>query len=488
MATETRVAGQPGMMIGGERRPAKSGKTFPTYDPATGQVLAEVAAGSKADVDDAVGVARAALKSKTWGRIAPAERSQVMWRFAQKIRDHRDELAKLESQDVGKALREAKGDASVCARYFEFYAGVADKIDGHTIPMPDGFTAYTVREPMGVSAHIIPWNYPLQIAGRGVGAALACGNTVVVKPSSEAPLSILRLSEIALEASLPPGVFNVVTGSATEVGEPLAGHPGVNQVTFTGSISAGVRVMQLAAENAVPVQLELGGKSPQIVFADADVDDAVTAIGRGIFQNAGQTCSAGSRLLVERRFHGTLVAKLAERARSLKLGPGIEDPDMGPLVSRRQLERVVNYVETGRKDGAAVAIGGARADDPRLRAGYFFQPTILEGVQNDAVVAREEIFGPVLVAIDFDDLDEVAALANQSEYGLIAGIWTRDIKKAHYLASRVEAGQIYVNTYGAGGGVELPFGGYRKSGFGREKGLEGLAAYSQVKTVCIKYA
>jgi aldehyde dehydrogenase (NAD+) len=255
MATETRVAGQPGMMIGGERRPAKSGKTFPTYDPATGQVLAEVAAGSKADVDEAVGVARAASKSKTWGRIAPAERSQLMWRFAQKIRDHHDELAKLESQDVGKPLREAKGDASVCARYFEFYAGVADKIDGHTIPMPDGFTAYTVREPMGVSAHIIPWNYPLQIAGRGVGAALACGNTVVVKPSSEAPLSILRLSEIALEAGLPPGVFNVVTGSATDVGESLAGHPGVNQVTFTGSISAGVRVMQLAAENAVPVQL-----------------------------------------------------------------------------------------------------------------------------------------------------------------------------------------------------------------------------------------
>ena len=485
-STERRIARRH-LIIGGERVQAADGRTLIDYDPATGEPLAEIPRASAADVDRAVAAARNALESKEWGHLAPADRARLLYRFSEMIRQNQEELARLESQDVGKPLREARADAAVCARYFAYYAGVADKISGQTIPMPEGFLAYTVREPMGVSAHIVPWNYPLQITGRGVGAALACGNTVVVKPSSEAPLSVIRLAELALEAGLPPGVINVITGTGGEAGEALASHPGVNQITFTGSVSTGSRVMELAARNCVPVTMELGGKSPQIVFDDADLTEAAPAIARGIFQNCGQTCSAGSRVIVQRRLHDPLVEALVERARALRLGPGLSDPDMGPLVSDRQFERVTGYIEIGRNEGARVVTGGKRPDDPSLARGYFFEPTILDGVSNSWRVAQEEIFGPVLVVITFDDLEEVIQLANETEYGLVAGVWTRDIKKAHHVAAKVKAGQVFINTYGAGGGIELPFGGYKKSGFGREKGMEGLQAYSQVKTVCIKY-
>jgi aldehyde dehydrogenase (NAD+) len=375
----------------------------------------------------------------------------------------------------------------VAARYFEFFAGIADKIMGNTIPLGPGFLDYTVREPIGVSAQIVPWNYPIQIGARGVAPALAAGCAVVLKPSSEAPMTALRLGEIGLACGLPAGVLNVVPGTGAEAGTALASHPDINQLTFTGSVDVGIAVAKMAAANVVPVVMELGGKSPNIVFADADLDLAAQGVSTAIFQNAGQTCSAGSRLLVERKAHAALVAKLAERAKSMRVGPGVSDPDMGPIISKRQLETIERYVQVGAGEGATVAAGGARPSDPSLGKGFYFQPTLLDGVGPDMRVAQEEIFGPVLAIIPFDDLEQAAAIANRSQYGLVSGIWTRDINKAMSLAARIKAGQVYINTYGAGGGVELPSGGYKKSGYGREKGLESLASYTQVKNVCIKY-
>jgi acyl-CoA reductase-like NAD-dependent aldehyde dehydrogenase len=310
---------------------------------------------------------------------------------------------------------------------------------------------------------------------------------VVLKPSSEAPMTALKLGEIGLECGLPPGALNVVPGTGAEAGVALASHPDINQLTFTGSVDVGIAVARMAAGNVVPVVMELGGKSPNIVFADADLDAAVRGVSTAIFQNAGQTCSAGSRLLVERPAHAALVAKLTERARSMRIGPGVSDPDMGPIISKRQLETIERYVAIGAQEGATIATGGGRPSGASLGQGFYFQPTLLDGVSADMRVAQEEIFGPVLAIVAFDDLDEAATIANRSQYGLVAGIWTRDITKAMTLASRLKSGQVYINTYGAGGGVELPFGGYKKSGYGREKGLESLVSYTQVKNVCIKF-
>ena len=476
------------LIIDGSRTPASDAGTFDSIDPSSGEVLATVSKATKADVDRAVRSAQAAFEGKAWGGIAPAERGRIMQRIAQTLRDQADELATLESRDNGKPLKQARTDVQVAARYFEFFAGIADKIMGNTIPLGPGFLDYTIREPIGVSAQIVPWNYPIQIGARGVAPALAAGCTVVLKPSSEAPMTALRLGEIALKCGLPAGVLNVVPGSGSEAGVALASHPHINQLTFTGSVEVGVLVAKMAAENVVPVVMELGGKSPNVVFADADLDLASQGVANAIFQNAGQTCSAGSRLLVERKAHAALVDRLATRAKTMRVGPGVSDPDMGPIISKRQLETIEQYVTVGRSEGAKVAAGGGRPSDPALGRGFFFQPTLLDAVSPDMRVAREEIFGPVLAILDFDEIDEAAALANRSDYGLVAGIWTRDINKAMSLASRIKSGQVYVNTYGAGGGVELPFGGYKKSGYGREKGLESLASYTQVKNVCIKYS
>jgi aldehyde dehydrogenase (NAD+) len=475
------------LIINGERVAASDNGTFDVFDPSNGERLAVVAKATKSDIDRAVRSAQAAMDSATWGGIAPAERGRIMQRIAQALRDRAEELATLESRDNGKPLRQARTDVQVAARYFEFFAGVADKIMGNTIPLGPGFLDYTVREPIGVSAQIVPWNYPIQIGARGVAPALAAGCAVVLKPSSEAPMTALRLGEIGLACGLPPGVLNVVPGTGSEAGTALASHPAINQLTFTGSVSVGIEVAKMAAENVVPVVMELGGKSPNVVFADADLDLAAQGVATAIFQNAGQTCSAGSRLLVERKAHGALVDRLAARAKTMRVGPGVSDPDMGPIISKRQLETIERYVQVGQSEGARVAAGGARPSDPALGRGYFYQPTLLESVSPDMRVAQEEIFGPVLAIIDFDELDEAAAIANRTEYGLVAGIWTRDINKAMTVASRLKCGQVYVNTYGAGGGVELPFGGYKKSGYGREKSLEALASYTQVKNVCIKY-
>jgi len=476
------------LLIDGARVEASDGKTFDVFDPSTGERLAIVAKATKADVDRAVKSAQAAMDSKAWGGLAPAERGRIMWRIAGAIRERAEELATLESRDNGKPLRQARTDVQVAARYFEFFAGIADKIMGNTIPLGPGFLDYTVREPIGVSAQIVPWNYPIQIGARGVAPALAAGCAVVLKPSSEAPMTALRLGEIGLACGLPPGALNVVPGTGSEAGTALASHPGINQLTFTGSVDVGVQVAKMAAENVVPVVMELGGKSPNVVFADADLELAAAGVSNAIFQNAGQTCSAGSRLLVERGAHAAFVDRLAARSKAMKVGPGVSDPDMGPIISRRQLETIEKYVAIGKQEGATVAAGGGRPSVPGLPGGYYFEPTLLDSVKPDMRVAQEEIFGPVLAIIDFDDIEEAATLANRSDYGLVAGIWTRDINKAMTLAARIKAGQVYINTYGAGGGVELPFGGYKKSGYGREKGLESLASYTQVKNVCIKFS
>ncbi len=476
------------LIIGGERLDAASGQTFESFDPSTGEVLAVVPRGGAADIDRAVAAARAAFEGKEWGQMQPAQRGRLLLKVAATIRERAEELARLESMDNGKPLRQARTDVEVAARYFEFYGGIADKIMGNTIPLGPGFLDFTVREPLGVSGQIVPWNYPIQIGARGVAPALAAGNTVVVKPSTEAPMTAIRLGELAIKAGLPAGVVNVVPGPGAEAGTRLASHPDVNQITFTGSVDTGIGVMKMAAENVTPVTMELGGKSPNIVFADADLGQTVEGVARAIFQNAGQTCSAGSRLLVERGVHGPLVEALQKKSASMRIGRGVDDPDLGPVISRTQLEKILNYIEVGKQEGARVAAGGEQPADPALKGGNFLKPTLLDGVKNEMLVAQDEIFGPVLTIIEFDDLEECAAIANQTKYGLVAGIWTRDIYKAHALAARIRAGQIFINTYGAGGGVELPFGGYKKSGFGREKGLEALMSYTQVKNVCIKFA
>jgi len=477
-----------GLIIDGVVVESSDRTTTAVVNPSTGDVLATVAKGTAADIDAAVAAAHRAMESKAWGGIAPAERGRILQRMAQKLRDRVDELARLESEDNGKPLSQARTDVNVAARYFEFYGGVADKIMGHTIPLSPGFLDYTVREPIGISAQIVPWNYPIQISARGIAPALAAGCAVVVKPSSEAPMTALRLGALALECGLPPGVLNVVPGSGAEAGAALASHRDINQLTFTGSVEVGIAVAKMAADNVVPVVMELGGKSPNVVFADADMEVTVKMVANAIFQNAGQTCSAGSRLLIERKAHAQFVEQLAAHATKMRVGPGIDDPDMGPIISRRQLETIEQYVEIGKQEGAEVAAGGSRPAHLSASRGFYFQPTLLDRVKPDMRVAQEEIFGPVLAIIDFDDLEEAAAIANRSQYGLLAGVWTRDINKALALASRIKAGQVYVNTYGAGGGVELPFGGYKKSGYGREKGLEALNSYTQVKNVCIRYA
>lgn len=476
-----------GLVIGGEQRSAKSQATFETIDPSSGKPLAIVARARAEDIDAAVAVAKEAFENGPWTKMRPVERARLLWKVAELIRRDAEQLAVTESRDNGKPLRQARNDAEVAARYFEFYAGVADKLMGNTIPVAPGLLDFTLREPMGVSAQIVPWNYPMQIGARGAAPALAAGCCVVLKPSSEAPLTALRLGQLAIEAGLPPGVFNVVPGRGSDAGERLASHPDVNQLTFTGSVDTGIHVMKLAAEHVCPVVMELGGKSPNVVFADADLDITIPGVANAIFQNAGQTCSAGSRLLVEQGVHARVVDLLRQRAKSMRLGPGVEDPDMGPVISKNQFETIMEYIAIGKKEGAGIAVGGARPSDPRLQDGYFIEPTLLDDVQPGMRVYQEEIFGPVLTVTPFSDIDEAAALANQTEFGLIAGVWTRDINKALYMAEKIKSGQVYINTYGAGGGVELPFGGYKKSGFGREKGVEALNSYLQTKNVCIKF-
>ena len=454
-------------------------------DPATAEVFATVAQADKADVDAALASARAAFTGG-WDGLPPVRRVRVLNRLASLLRERTREFAQLESLDVGKPLRQAEDDVGAAAGYFEFFAGVADKVFGSSIPLGAGFVDFTLREPLGVSAQIIPWNYPLRLASRGIAPALACGNAVVAKPAAEAGLSVIRLAELAVEAGLPPGVFNVVTGGR-ETGAALAAHPGINHITFTGSVPTGIAIMKAAADNVVPVTLELGGKSANIVFADADLDRAAASATTTLMQNSAQTCTAPTRLLVEEAAHDRFVELLAPRIGSIRLGRGLDNPDMGPVVSDRQMQRVLGYIAAGAKDGATALTGGRRSDAPQLAQGYFIEPTLLDRVMRGTALEQEEIFGPVLTLTTFLSTDEAIAIANGTPYGLVTGIWTRDLSKALTVATAVKSGQVRVNSYSVEGSIGLPFGGYKRSGFGREQGVEALANYTQLKNVMINF-
>lgn len=471
--------------IGNRRVPASGGETLPMTDPSTGAVFAEIARGTAEDIDLAVRTARQAFDG-AWGRTPGVERGRVLARAAALINQHADELTQLESQDCGKPLTQARNDVVAVARYFEFYAGAADKVGGQVLPYLQGYTVLADREPHGVTGHIVPWNYPLQIFGRSVGASLAAGNACVVKPAEDACLSLLRLAELLAEAGLPAGALNIVTGLGREAGAALASHPGLDHISFTGSPETGTQVAQAAAVHHIPVTLELGGKSPQIVFDDADLDAAVPVIVNAIVQNSGQTCSAGSRLLVQQGVYEPLLAKLKLAFEALRVGPASADLAMGPLIRASQLAHVRQMVHEARDDGLAVAAHGQIVTDAP-HGGFYFAPTLLRDVPATHRIAQQEVFGPVLASMSFRDEDEAVALANGTRFGLVAGIWTRDGSRQLRLARRVQAGQVFINNYGAAGGVELPFGGVRSSGHGREKGLEGLLSFTRVKTIAIKH-
>jgi aldehyde dehydrogenase (NAD+) len=467
--------------IGGEWVAPAGGETFESLDPSTEEVIATVGRGNAADIDAAVAAAREAYPA--WRDRKPKERARLLFDLARGIEERADEFAKWETLDSGKPLPRARGEVLSTARYFEFYAGAADKYYGETIPLGVDYIDFTLREPMGVTAHIVPWNFPLNMIGRSVAPALAMGNTAVVKPAQQTPVTALMLAELMQELGFPAGVYNVVNGFGTEAGAPLTAHPDIDCITFTGSVETGRLIMKTAAEHIKPVVLELGGKSPNIVFGDADLDLAVAETAKGIYSNTGQVCSAGSRALVQADIREAFVEKLAERAGRITVGKGIDSPDMGPLVSREQYERVEVYMGIGLEEGAEVAAGGRRPEG--FEKGYFYQPTILDRVQPGMRVAQEEIFGPVLAVLTFEDESEALEIANGVKYGLVAGIFTNDINKAMRLARDLKAGQVYVNEYFAGG-EETPFGGYKQSGFGREKGLEALINYTQVKNVAIR--
>jgi acyl-CoA reductase-like NAD-dependent aldehyde dehydrogenase len=467
--------------IDGRSVPSVSGRRMETIDPGTGKAFASVAAGNALDVDLAIGAARTAL-SGPWSKIVPAERGRLLSRASALIRAHADHLAVAETLHAGKRLVEAQGDVGGAARAFEYYAGACDKFQGSSIPLGPDYISYTRHEPIGVVAQIVPWNYPISTLVRGLAPALAAGCVVVAKPADQTPLTALMLGKILAEAGLPPGVFNVVTGTGADVGAPLVAHPGIDHITFTGSVATGINVMQSAAPNVTRLALELGGKSPVVVLADADLDAAIDGVIGAIFENAGQICSAGSRLIVERQIHASFVSKLVERTRALRVGHGLRAVDMGPVNSPAQLARIGGFVERARARGVEVLCGGQSTADPETGLGWFYEPTILDGLAPNDEAVQCEIFGPVLCVQIADTVEHAISLANGTDYALAAGIYTRDLSNAHRIAASLDAGQVYINEFFAGG-IETPFGGNRASGFGRAKGLEALMSFSKLKSV-----
>ena len=471
--------------IANESVPSRSGLTLDVVDPSDGQVFDQLPRGDAHDIDAAVRAARHCFEQHLQP-MAPAERGRLLMRLAAAVTEHAGELAALEQRDCGKPVRQAQADAAALARYFEFYAGACDKLHGETLPYQHGTSVLTWREPHGVTGHIVPWNYPMQIFGRSVGGALAAGNACVVKPSEDACLSLLRVAQLAAEVGFPAGAINIVAGYGHEVGDAMARHAGIDHISFTGSPNVGTLIAQAAAERHCPVTLELGGKSPQMVFADADLDAALPAIVNAIVQNAGQTCSAGSRLLVQRAAYELLLQRLGKLFAALRAGPPAMDLDVGPLIRATQKQRVARFLAEAQAAGiATVAQGTVVADAPS--SGFYAAPVLLRDVPADHRLAQEEIFGPVLCAMAFDDEDHAVALANGTAFGLVAGVWTQDGARQLRMARRLQCGQVFINNYGAGGGVELPFGGVKSSGYGREKGFEALYGFTTLKTVAIRH-
>ena len=504
--------------INNQRVAGSSGDTIAVLDPSDGQVFAHLSRGNDEDIRRAVAAARKAADGGAWSRMAPVERGRLLHALSESILAHHDELWRLEMRDCGKPVKQAKADATAVARYFEYYAGACDKLHGDTIPYTPGFAVMTFYEPHGVTGHIIPWNYPMQIFGRSVGGALAAGNACVVKPAEDACLSLLRIAELAAVCGFPDGALNIVTGYGHEAGQALADAEGIDHISFTGSARVGTIIAQSAAKRHVPVTLELGGKSPQIVFADANFDEAIPVIINAIIQNAGQTCSAGSRLLIEASVYEKVLALVGEKISALKVGPAAMDLDVGPLIRASQLTRVNGFLLPSPRGGGVGGEGvsqrnnglnspslslsltlppGGRGQNrliaqghivPEAPAtGFYAKPTLIADVPADAPLAQDEVFGPVLAAMSFADEMDAVRLANSTAYGLVAGVWTENGSRAMRMAKATKSGQVFINNYGAGGGVELPFGGVKSSGYGREKGFDALYGFSVLKTVVIKH-
>jgi acyl-CoA reductase-like NAD-dependent aldehyde dehydrogenase len=472
------------LFINNEWRAASSGDTMDVVNPATEEVIAQVASASAADLDAAVQAARAAL-SGPWGRLSARERGRLVRKLGDRLIERADDVARLETLHNGKPITESRHiEIPAAAECFEYYGGWSDKVMGETIPVKGNHLTYTLREPLGVVAAIVPWNFPLLLAAWKVAPALACGNTVILKPASQTPLTALALAEIAVEVGLPPGVLNVLTGPGARLGQAIVEHPGIDKIAFTGDTSTGKGIMRGAAGTLKRITLELGGKSPNIVLPDADLEAAVRGATIGIFYGKGEVCAAGSRLLVDRSIKDEFIDKLAARAKKMTAGDPLNPQTrFGALSSKKQLETVLRYIESGKSEGATLMAGGARTDIGTGK-GYFVQPTVFSDVRPEMTIAREEIFGPVLAAIEFADLDEAIARANDTPYGLAAGVWTRDIKKAHYIARKLQAGTVWVNTYNVYD-TAAPFGGYKQSGFGREMSAHALDHYTQIKTVWV---
>ncbi len=486
LKTPGRIEPAKGVFIDNRWQPSDSGATVDVHAPAEGAVFATIAAGNARDIDKAVVAARKAFDNGAWGRLTAVERGRLLSKLGQLILDHEDELVVIEARDTSKPMKQARADIQACARYFEFYGGAADKFHGDTIPFLNGYFVATEREAHGVTGHIIPWNYPAQMFGRTLAPALAVGNATVIKPAEDACLSTLRLAELSAEAGFPEGAINVVPGLGTEAGAALISHPDVDFLSFTGSPEVGVLVQTEAAKNHITCTLELGGKSPQIVFADVDLEAALPSLVNAIVQNAGQTCSAGSRLLVEKSAYDRVVGAVVERFATLRAGTPEMDLDLGALINPRQKRRVETFCNGAGSDGVPLLAEGGIAEGVPAE-GFFVAPKLFGPVPRADTLAREEVFGPVLAVIPFEDEADAIALANGTDYGLIAGVWSQDAKRTTRVARKIRVGQVYVNAYGAGGGIELPFGGVRKSGHGREKGMAALHDFTVAKTIIMKH-